>query len=400
MNGRRRLVEHLCRYSTLPDLRRSDFFAEYREEMEALLRNPEICSGAAAAPRLRSFVRLVQWNIEKGKGYAAILERLRSDEILKWADILLLNEVDFGMNRSGNRHIARCLAEALQMNFAFGPAHIELTKGVGDELRMEGENQESLQGNAVLSRYPILESVVLPLPVCFNPFEFHEKRYGRRSCIWARLETAAGPLWVGSTHLEVRNTPRCRALQMSHLLGNLPAGSGPAYMLGGDLNTNGFARGTRCRTLASLAALVARSARSMNVRFRHPDSGSEPLFGVARKCGFSWREFNSDCDTACAPVEELEDAGLLPGFLVRMMRRRLEPYHGQLCFKLDWLLARGVEGLRTGEIQDEQTGVATLSPGCVPLVREGPSRPSDHRPIYADIRLLSQAGGPAPRRNL
>jgi endonuclease/exonuclease/phosphatase family metal-dependent hydrolase len=391
MNGRRHLVDHLKQFSNLTALRQSTFFAEHRQEIEALLQYPEVHSCAAAVPLLHSFVRVVQWNIEKGKGYEAILEQLRSDDTLKWADILLINEADFGMNRSGNRHIARCLAEELRMNVAFGPAHIELTKGVGDELRLAGENRESLQGNAVLSRYPIAESTVVPLPDCFNHFEFHEKRYGRRCCIWTRLETPAGSLWAGSTHLEVRNTPRCRALQMDHIMKHLPASGDASCMLGGDLNTNGFARGTRCRTLGSFSQLVMRSATAMKERFRHPEWSREPLFRVARAHGFSWSEINSEEDTATAPIGELEDAGLLPDFLIKMLRKRLEPYQGQLCFKLDWLLARNVRGLHSGELQDRETGVSSRSPGCVPLPRDGPSRPSDHRPIYADICLPQPA---------
>jgi endonuclease/exonuclease/phosphatase family metal-dependent hydrolase len=387
MNRRDYLIENLRKYSTLAELQQSSFFAECRAEIESLLRNPEVCPFPAAAPRLSSFLRIVQWNIEKGKAYAAILENLRSDDILKWADIILLNEADYGMNRSGNRHVARCLSEALQMNLAFGPAHIELTKGVGDELKLEGENCESLQGNAILSRYPILEARVVSLPVCFEPFEFHEKRYGWRSCLWVRLQTGSHTLCVGSIHLEVRNTPRCRALQMEHLLQNLPGGNHAASVLGGDLNTNGFARGTRWRTLASLCRLAIRSSSMMKERFLHPEQGSEPLFRIVKKHGFFWEGLNSAEETACAPLGELEDASLLPRFLVRIVKNRLEPYGGELCFKLDWLVGREVHVLRVEELQDRETGVTSRDPGCVPLARCGSARPSDHRPIYADIRL-------------
>jgi len=387
MNRRGYLIENLRNYGTLAELHQSSFFAECRAEIGSLLRNPEVSAFPAALPHLSSFLRIVQWNIEKGKGYPAILENLRSDEILKWADIILLNEADYGMNRSGNRHVAQCLSEALQMNLAFGPAHLELTKGVGDELELEGENCESLQGNAILSRYPILEARVVPLPVCFEPFEFHEKRYGRRSCLWARLQTGSRTLCVGSTHLEVRNAPRCRALQMDYLLQSLPGGDEAASVLGGDLNTNGFPRGTRWRTVASLCRLTTRSSSTMKERFLHPEQGSEPLFRVVKKHGFFWEGLNSEEDTAYAPLGELEDATLLPRFLVRMVQNRLEPYGGELCFKLDWLLGRGVQALRAGELRDRQTGVTSRNPACVPLVRSGCARPSDHRPIYADIRL-------------
>ncbi len=387
MSTRRYLVENLRKYATLAELRRSAFFAECRAEVELLLGSPEICRTPGLEPRLRSFLRLAQWNVEKGKGFQRILEILRSDEILRWADVILLNEVDVGMARSGNRHVARLMAEALQMNLAFAPAHIELTSGTGDDLEPEGENSDCLQGNAILSRYPILDVRIVPLPACFEPFEFHEKRYGRRSCIWARLGLDTGTLWVGCTHLEVRNTPACRAQQMRHILGSLPAQRGEHCVLGGDLNANGFGRGTRWRTLMSLCHLVLRSSTVMKERLRHPELGSEPLFMAAGRAGFSWEGLNSDEVTACAPIGDLEDARLLPRFLVRLVQKRLEPYGGQLCFKLDWILGRVVRGLRTGELRDPKTGVTSRAAGCLPLNRCGPTRASDHNPIYADISI-------------
>ncbi len=385
MNTRRYVVENLRKHPTLAKLHRSAFFAERRAELESLLGSPEICGIPGLAPRLHSFLRLAQWNIEKGKGFQRILEALRFDEIVKWADVILLNEADVGMARSGNRHVARQLAEVLQMNLAFAPAHIELTSGTGDDLECAGENSESLQGNAILSRYPILEARNFPLPSCFEPFEFPEKRYGGRSCVWARLQLDAGTLWVGCTHLEVRSTPSCRTQQMRHILESLPAESGEPCVLGGDLNANGFARGTRIRTLMSLCRLVLRSAAAMKERFRHPELGSEPLFLAARRAGFTWEGLNSDEVTACAPIGSLEDALLLPGFLVRLVQKRLEPYGGELCFKLDWILGRGLRGLRTGELRDGRTGVTSRAPGGIPLNRCGPKRASDHSPIHADF---------------
>ncbi len=396
MNRRQYLVENLRKYETLAELRRSSFFARCREEIESLLGKAEIRPLPAAVPRLRSFLRLVQWNIEKGTGFQAILDSLASEETLKWADVILLNEADFGMNRSGNRHVAWCLAEALGMNLAFAPAHIELTKGTGDDLEREGGNRESLQGNAILSRHPILEARVLPLRACFEPYEFHEKRYGRRCCVWARLQLEAGTFWVGCAHLEVRNSPRCRALQMSQILQYTPASRQEACVLGGDLNTNGFARGTSFRTLSSACRLLIRPSRKMKERFRHPELGGEPLFRVVKKHGFFWEGLNSEEETSCAPIGDLEDALLLPESLVRMVKKRLHPYRGQLCFKLDWLLGRGVHALRAGELRDDQTGVISRAPGCVPLNTCGSARASDHRPIHADILVGERPDGRRP----
>ncbi len=387
MDRRGFLIENLAKYATLAELHRSGFFAECREELASLLATPEIYHSPCAVPRIRSFLRVVQWNIEKGTRYPEILETLRWNEILRWADVILLNEADCGMIRSGNRHVSRDLADALGMNMVFYPAHLELTKGTGEDLLIEGSNVESLQGNAVLSRYPILEARLVPLPVCFEPYEFHEKRYGRRNCVWARLQTASRTLWLGSCHLEVRNTPRCRAHQMSCIMENLPGCHQDGYILGGDFNANGFARGTRWRTLNSLLRLVIRPSAKIKERLRHPERGSELLFERARKAGFSWDALNSEDETAWAELGGLEDAALLPDMLARMVGNRLKPYGGYLLFKLDWLLGRNVRALKDGELQDAESGLTSRRPGCVACEVSGPRRFSDHRPIFADVAL-------------
>lgn len=373
----------------MAELRGSGFFAECAGEIESILSTPEIHACAAAVPRLSSFIRAAQWNIEKGKRWQEVIGLFKSDDRLKWADVILLNEVDQGMVRSGNVHVAFIVASALGMNLAYGPAHIELTKGTDGEWGLPGENQESLQGNAVLSRYPILETRVVPLPVCFEPFEFHEKRYGRRNCLWARLQVDERTVWVGATHLEVRNTPRCRALQMKHLMANLPGSLQDPHLLGGDLNSNGLPRGTRWRALRSIERLVLHDYNELKEELRHPERRTEPLFRFARRAGFDWEGLNSFEETASAPIGNLEEADMLPTFIVRHIRRCLEPYQGHLIFKLDWLLGRGVRPLRAGEADDPGAGIASADPGCIPTERTGPNRISDHVPIFADLRLCT-----------
>jgi endonuclease/exonuclease/phosphatase family metal-dependent hydrolase len=380
-------IENLRKYKTLAELRQSKFFADYGEQIERSLGTPEIVPFPASVPRLDSFLRVAQWNIEKGKCFDAILDRLQGSDILRWADVIVLNEADLGMNRSGNRHVARVLAEKLGMHMAFGPAHFELTKGTDDELSLEGENRESLQGNAILSRYPVLEACLVPLPVSFEPYEFQEKRFGWRSCLWVRLQLRKRTLWVGAVHLELRNTPRCRSVQMRHVMRNLPRGENDAYLLAGDLNTNSFERGTVWRTVRSVSRLMFIAPPRMKSRLLHPESGGEPLLGVAAQHGFLWEGFNSHEETARAAIFSLEEVGLFPDILLRVLRRRLEPYDGYLCFKLDWFLGKNIQALTDSQMRDDRSGVESLGPGCLKGNNAGPDRISDHLPIYADLDL-------------
>lgn len=378
-------VDNLRRYRTIAHLKKSAFFAECGARLETYLSTPQTFPHAAAVPRLGSFLRIAQWNIEKGKRFDPILDQLKNDPVLQWADVIILNECDFGMNRSGNRHICLELADALGMNAVFGPAHFELTKGVDEELELEGENRESLQGNAVLSRYPVSTALAVPLPVTFEPYEFHEKRYGRRSCVWARIEVQGRGLWVGSVHLELRNTPRDRARQVRHILAHLPEGGAGPCILGGDLNTNSFSRGNAWRTAKSVARLLISSPERMKKSLLYPDYGREPLFAVLKRRGFHWDELNSHEETGRAALGALEESRLLPGSQPGRIMKRLEPYHGYLCFKLDWFVGKGVRALGSGQKLDRETGVWSVSPGRVKGDNFGPARISDHLPIYVDI---------------
>jgi endonuclease/exonuclease/phosphatase family metal-dependent hydrolase len=387
MQSQRFWIDNLRQYASIRDLKHSAFFLDFGPEILSFLKTPQLCELPGVTPRIGSFARITQWNIEKGKRFEAIAERLQTDELLRWSDIVILNEADVGMNRSHNRHVARELAEILGMNMAFGPAHLELTKGTGNELEIEGENSGSLQGNAILSRYPVLESCIIPLPVTFEPYEFHERRFGGRSCLWARLQLNRGSVWVGAVHLELRNTPACRALQILHIMKNLPGTEEDAHILGGDMNTNSFARGTSWRMLKSLSRFVFNAPAELRAQLLHPDSGREPLFEILENHGFSWREFNSYEETARTAIGSLEESDSLPDSISGLIRRRLEPYGGYLCFKLDWILGKHVRALRPGQKCDERTGVKSLAPGCRVGPNAGPDRVSDHLPIYADVDL-------------
>jgi len=387
MDSRSLWLENLCKFKGIDELKKSAFFAGCGEQLEAYLKTPQIYSNSGTEPVLRSFLRIAQWNIEKGKRFNSILSKLQSHEVLRWADVLILNEADLGMIRSENRHVVRDLAERLGMHAVFGPAHFELTKGIDEELLLEGTNQDSLQGNAILSRYPIVESRIVPLPVTFEPYEFHEKRFGSRNCLWARIQVGHADLWVGAVHLELRNTPWCRARQMRHILRNLPAAGADAVILGGDLNTNSFGRGTNWRMLKSILRILLRSPVRLKSELLHPESGNEPLFRIAKAAGFDWSRLNSNDETARTGIDSLEESASLPDRALRLIRRRLDPYEGYLCFKLDWLLGRNIRALRSGQIRDIQTGVLSLNPGVIKGKNFGPDRISDHLPIYADFDL-------------
>ena len=105
------------------------------------------------------------WNIERGLEFEAIkaaftsdqrsfrqenLSRkpsdanrlatvLRQSEMLKGADIIVLNELDWGLKRTGYRNVARELADAAGMNYAYGVEFVEVDPLTLGTETLEGE---------------------------------------------------------------------------------------------------------------------------------------------------------------------------------------------------------------------------------------------------------------------
>jgi endonuclease/exonuclease/phosphatase family metal-dependent hydrolase len=260
--------------------------------------------------RLGSSLRMAEWNIERGQNFdwvalalkdpTGFRRRLEKDNpkltpadvekvteearILRQANVLILNEVDLGMTRSGYRDVARELAAALKMNFVFGTEFVEVDplklgteeltdSDVGDDeqLKRELENElkadparyKGLHGSAILSRYPISNVRLQRLPDCYDWFQreldsvsaieagkrfgsdkiFMEKiereiRRGGRIAIVVDLKTPGGTVTVINAHLENKCPPDCRRKQLQAILEGVRDNSN-AVILSGDMNTTG-----------------------------------------------------------------------------------------------------------------------------------------------------------------
>ncbi|MGZ3443474.1 MAG: hypothetical protein ACXVDD_28325, partial [Polyangia bacterium] len=98
-------------------LLRSDLWKSIGAEVERVCSAVEIRQHPGARP-LGDSVRVAAWNIQRGRRFDALLRALVQEPLLAAADVLLLSEVDCGMARSANRHVARELAAALRMSYA------------------------------------------------------------------------------------------------------------------------------------------------------------------------------------------------------------------------------------------------------------------------------------------
>lgn len=141
-------------------------------------------------------LKVLAFNHERGTYWFEFAEMVRTRKELESPDIIILNEMDIGMARSGNIHTARKLAFELEMNYAWGLEFIELTRGTKKEqIATEGKiNSMGLHGNAILSTCKLYDPLVARDNDAVNfsnesswkNAHGYEKRLGGRMALFAR----------------------------------------------------------------------------------------------------------------------------------------------------------------------------------------------------------------------
>jgi endonuclease/exonuclease/phosphatase family metal-dependent hydrolase len=260
-----------------------------------------------------SSLRVVEWNIERGAEFDAIklsltdkqgfLAKVHAESannsssakvddkvlnaqmgVLQSADVLVLNEVDWGMKRSDYRVVVKDLADALKMNWAYGVEFVEIDpKVLGTQsfanVENEAERKEldelfstdkarllALHGNAILSRYPLRDVKLVPFQYQAYDWYNGEKKYGSveagkrkgasllfgesivrevrrggRANLIATIDVPDLPekqVTIVATHLENRTTPKGRVKEADELLDMIHPIHNPV-IVAGDMNTTG-----------------------------------------------------------------------------------------------------------------------------------------------------------------
>ena len=256
-------------------------------------------------PRLGPGIRAVLWNIERGLTldtlklmYAdrkAFLEKADlknagqeadlADQIehLRAADLLILNELDWGMKRTQYREVVREFAAALGMNWAYAVEFFEVDPvNLGTEKFRDGEVDESkklqemlsvdkarfhgMHGSAVLSRYPIREARAVPFKLqaydwygqevkrvagiekgrrlasekIFLETILREIRRGGRTTLYVTIDVPdlkEKQVTIVAPHLENRSKPERRRDQMREILAQVKSIRHPV-IIAGDMNTS------------------------------------------------------------------------------------------------------------------------------------------------------------------
>jgi endonuclease/exonuclease/phosphatase family metal-dependent hydrolase len=260
------------------------------------------------ASSLGRYLRVAQWNIERGLEYEALasaftdlskftslldparfppgsLQRkkvLEEAALLSEADVIVLNEVDWGMKRTGYRNVTADLADVLKMNYVYGAEFIEVDpialgtekfEGVDEQqrealveqIKIDPELYRGLHGTAILSRFPLTNVRLIPYltqghdwyasekkgvtkvekgkrkaaKLAFRERVERETRRGGRMMLLADIEDSEipqGRLTIVATHLESKTKPRNRLRQLRELLATIKDIGNPV-VVAGDMNT-------------------------------------------------------------------------------------------------------------------------------------------------------------------
>jgi endonuclease/exonuclease/phosphatase family metal-dependent hydrolase len=289
-----------------------------QDKLHRLLNTPFVSNDSSASgvrpllpstARLGQFLRIVQWNIERGLEYDAVRSAftdsaafakhidsttyprgtakrkliLQQVALMKQADVIVLNEVDWGLRRTDYRNVAAELASALRMNYALGVEFVEVDPiALGLEKFEELEPEQGakfasqisidrtrfrgLHGTAILSRFT-LENVrlepfdhqphdwygdelksVRPLEagkrkageLVFQEKVLREVRRGGRMMLTAQIRDArlpGGQMMIVATHLESKTKPEGRRKQLEELLERIGDVNAPT-LVAGDMNTS------------------------------------------------------------------------------------------------------------------------------------------------------------------
>lgn len=249
------------------------------------------------------------WNVERGIEFVALKAALTNDErffrrlhssqrsssfdlqsileqaaALSRADVIVLNEVDWGLKRSDYRNVARELATAMQMNYVYGVEFVEVDPLTLGTETLEGETSANkaeivqhlavdksrtlgLHGTAILSRFPLRNSRIVRFvnqghdwyndekdgvskleegkrkgaKLVFGEKIMREVRRGGRMMLLADIEDASipgGAVTVVATHLEQKAKPSERLDQLEEVLAQIKNVDHPV-IFAGDMNTSG-----------------------------------------------------------------------------------------------------------------------------------------------------------------
>lgn len=380
------IFETLKAFKKRRDYEASDVYRSHGAEIRRIEAGVE-WSNTRDAAKPGEVVRVAAWNVERGRSFEGLVDRFHNDPALSKADVLLLSETDIGMGRSGNRNVPADLAEALNMNYCYANSFLVLAKGDAGEQDHAAANTLSLHGVSILSRFKMVSYDTVPLPRVRDAFYSKEKRLGQRRALACTVRIGSKEYDFCVLHLEVHSSPKQRALQMASALRMLSRSESVGRLVGGDLNTSTYNLASKLKLAGNLLYKFLFVGFEGTIgHYMTPERLFEkPLFDTFTAWGFDYRNYNDmNAGTLYFDVNDqvmhMKSNRFVPGFSLKWLRKKLEPWNGCVPLRLDWLAGQGLTPVKNAD--------GVYGPPRVidrPLWQGKPV--SDHNPIIADLRL-------------
>jgi endonuclease/exonuclease/phosphatase family metal-dependent hydrolase len=160
----------------------------------------------------RECIRVIDWNIERGLQFLAIVDFLRAAD----ADLILLQEVDMHARRTRYLDVSLELARTLRLNYVFGKEFHELGHGT--------QPQPAYHGSATLSPWPLSCGRVIRFqqqsafwkPRWYVPTtELFQRRLGGRIALVCEALMHGRTVTAYNLHLESKGSDGLRVQQLS-----------------------------------------------------------------------------------------------------------------------------------------------------------------------------------------
>ena len=177
-------------------------------------------TSSASAPVRQESLHVVCWNIARGCQISAITEFL----VAANADLILLQESDRNTRRTGDRNVAKELAQTLGMNYAFG---VEFQNWGRAPTR---HRRSTDRPRFPVGRCPARGSSALAAKMensgrhngGYRRCLHFKRRLGGRMALVTQLAVGNVEPLVYNLHLESRNGDELRLAQLTELLGGRP----------------------------------------------------------------------------------------------------------------------------------------------------------------------------------
>lgn len=377
----------LCQFKSLSQLKKSDQFLALQSEISSIVFGYEYgCYVEQAKASKKPFHRAVLWHLENGVNFEGILDSLKNRALIGKADIYFFPATDIGMGRSGNRNVIRDLAIELGYNYFFATSYLNLhsAKSSPDQ----PDNTLGLEGNAIMTRYPMSHLRTIPLPVDHDAFHPDRKRLGTEKALVADLLIdKKSKITIVCLNLPVHLSARQRAKNIRFVLDKLKKEKNPyPILIGGDFKTSTY----NCRSpLAYLLSVLNKQYRGFEYiikeHHKNPEKHFEKhLFDAFRSRGFDFTSLN---EMGQGSVHFLpQNLMPLPDQYLKLVGKLLKGYPDKLAYKYDWFAG-------TSQIQVSESHQAERPKVISHLIKEG--RPvSYHDPVLLDFEVAQPSVSP------